>query len=100
MNETNSFSPSSVKRSWSAAVWTASEAGRAERSAARTESSPATSTSSYLPCFWNIACAAGRSISTNVAVPIESTSPNVAMPVTRSWRSGPRPWTVISSPRP
>ena len=46
MKETNSFSPSSVKRSWSAALWTASEPGRAEPSAARTESSPATSTSS------------------------------------------------------
>ena len=97
-NSTKLFSPSSVKRSSSSAVWTWTLCGSAEARLARTESGPATRTSVKLPPRPNTCWAVSRSNSANVAVPIESTSPKVAMPVISASWTGPSASKRIRSP--
>ena len=50
------------------------------------------------PSLSSSCCAVGTSKTANVAPPIESTDPNLAMPETVMFRCGPSPATPILSP--
>jgi hypothetical protein len=93
MIEMNCFSPSSVKRSFLAAVCIracGSAVARLWRTcAADTPSRAVTRIESTRPASSNRPCAVCRSNTAIVAVPSDSTEPNVVRPVMRKLRAGP-----------
>jgi hypothetical protein len=98
-----SLRPPMSKRSCSSAVLTSALRGSAGAiafvsSPGSVPDLPSTRIESTWPCFLNRRCAVPSVKIAAVALPIDLTSPNRAIPVMRYWRTGPRALTPIVSP--
>ena len=105
MNLMPSFVSAASAEAWAAPVCTSAVAGTSGSSfwtscSGVVPSLAATEIESKWPSFAKSFCAVGTSKTANVAPPIESTDPNLAMPVISYCSTGPSAATPIVSPTP